>query len=329
MRRKLVHPWWQHLPAMGLLVGFVVYSLSTVARWPDRIAISMGWGGTPSRWAPPWVAFAMVVGLGILFIGLSALMDELWARQEGRKRFNPLTLLDEIVVGLLVGMQGSMMLSADGPRFSWPLILLCAGGGSLIAAWLESRRRPADLPGRVYREQIDEFREVLAKRVSAGERLVYWDVQNPAYVTWLSLGLPLVFWISAGLSLGSEPGASILLGVLGVVFVMFYGGQRTRVSRDEITIRYGIAGIRVLRCVMPEVTSVSVRSFSPLREFGGYGIRFSGSTTAYFLGGTRGVQVERSGKRSLLIGSSHPQRLAAVIAALRGVQVSIHSQEEG
>jgi len=116
--------------------------------------------------------------------------------------------------------------------------------------------------------------------------------------------------------------------VVGLILLQFYGGQRVRVTRNEVTIRYGLAGCRVFRCSTRDIASIDVRRFAALQEFGGYGIRFTGSTIGYFLAGSQGVSIARPGKRSALIGSDHPRRLAAVLAAVAGVQVSDSGEEK-
>jgi len=49
----------------------------------------------------------------------------------------------------------------------------------------------------------------------------------------------------------------------------------------------------------------------------GYGIRFDSEMQAYFLKGDRGVLVSAAGGKRYLLGSDHPEQLAAVIDAAR------------
>ncbi len=318
MSRKIVHPWWIHVPVALLVLAYVVVSLSTSGTWPDRVPLQIGFNGQPTAWGSPWIAFALVTGLSLLFLAIAALIDELWARQESRKRFNPLTLLDELVIGLLVTIQGSFIyLHGNVPAgYSWIAAAACTVVALLGAIWLETLRPFSPPPNVIVEPKADAFARSLDERIVRGERVVYWDVQNPAYVTWLSLGLPLLFWVSGGLIYALEPWASVLLASLGLLFVQFYGGQRTRVTNDTVTIRYGLAGIRVFRCTTASIVGVSIRSFAALQEFGGYGIRLSGSTMGYFLAGSRGVRIERSGRRDVLIGSRQPERLAEAVRAV-------------
>ena len=86
-----------------------------------------------------------------------------------------------------------------------------------------------------------------------------------------------------------------------------------------MTIRYGLIGIRIFRCRLDEISGIRVRTFAPLADFGGYGIRTAKGITAYYLAGRTGVQLELVNRRSVLIGSSNAEQLAAVIEALTSV----------
>ena len=332
MTKRWMHPWWLQGPASALLAGFIAYALSRVGSWPSRVPLRFGRGGGVG-WGSPWIAFALVVGLGVLFLTLSAVLDELWARQERRKRFNPITLLDELVIGLLVGAQaplfGAGNVAEHTLAFPWETALLCAGCACIAAGLLEWRRPVAVSQRRDEEREPETFDRELAARLSRGERVVYWDAQNPRYVTVLSLGIPIALWVGAGLTFGSEPWAGGILAAVGLILLQFYGGQRVRVTKDDVTIRYGLAGFRVFHCRVNEISSVRIRHFAALQEFGGYGIRFAGSTIGYFLAGSRGVEIDRAGKRTVLIGSDHPKRLAAVLGAVCGIDAAEMTEEGG
>jgi len=326
MRTRLHHPLWTHAPAFVFWAGFMVWFLANAADWSSAVPLQIGWDGQPTTWGSPWIALAIVSGLGFLFLALGVLIDELWARQESRKRFNLLSLLDEVVMGLLVTIQAAFLrLAAEGATvFRVPLdgFLLGLGGALALGIGVELLR-----PHRAFEVALVEevpmegFQMQLRQRLSGGETLVYWDIQNPRYVSWLSIGIPVVLWIAAGLIARTSLLAASVQAFVGLILLQFYGGQRTRVDRQGVSIRYGLAGLRVFRCRFDEILSIRVRTFAPLAEFGGYGIRVAGGVTGYFLSGRRGVSIELAERRDALIGSAHPERLAAVLEALTGIGV--------
>ena len=330
MKRRLIHPLWAHIPAAALLVGFVAFFLCRISDWPDRVPLQIGWSGEPTTWGSPWIAFGLVVALGLFFLSLTVLLDELWARQESRKRFNFLSLLDELIVAFLVTIQVAFLsAAADGTtayRLPWGSILIVVGGALLLGALLELKRPFVASEESLTSYQAEAFRENLKARVDNGEKIVYWDVQNPRYVTWLSIGIPLLLWTVAGFLIQINPWAAILEAAVGVLLLFFYGGQRTRVSKDGITIRYGLTRIRIFRCRLSEISGIRIRSFAPLADFWGYGIRVGRGITAYYLAGRTGVQLDLAERRSALIGSSNPERLAAVIGTLSGIVMGNESE---
>lgn len=330
MKRRLIHPLWTHLPAVALLVGFVILFLTKLSDWPSRIPLQIGWSGEPTTWGSPWIAFVLVTVLGLFFIALTTLLDDLWARQETHKRFNFLSLLDELILALLVTIQiAFLQAAADGATvYRIPLVWLVAGvGGAVLLGVLVELKRPYLVSEEAPRaREAEGFRENLKTRIDNDERVVYWDIQNPRYVTWLSIGIPLLLWAAAGYLVRTSMWIASLEALVGVLLLQFYGGQRTRVTQDGISIRYGLAGIRIFRCRLSEISGIRIRSFAPLADFGGYGIRAAKGVTAYFLAGRTGVQLELPGRRSALIGSSNPERLAAVIETLGGIVMKDESE---
>jgi hypothetical protein len=84
-----------------------------------------------------------------------------------------------------------------------------------------------------------------------------------------------------------------------------------------VSVKMGILGIQLLCVKSGEIMSAEVHEFSPLRDFGGYGIRFNQEMQAFFLKGDRGVKITTAGNKKYLIGSDQPGHLAAVINAVR------------
>ena len=64
------------------------------------------------------------------------------------------------------------------------------------------------------------------------------------------------------------------------------------------------------------IAEAGLHEFAPLKDFGGYGIRFNREMKAYYLRGTRGVLLTTTGGKKYLVGSDHPERLLAVLQAM-------------
>ncbi len=64
-----------------------------------------------------------------------------------------------------------------------------------------------------------------------------------------------------------------------------------------------------------EITRCEARTYRPILEYGGWGIRWGWKGWAYNVSGKEGVQLELKSGRRLLLGSQRPGELAAAIPA--------------
>ena len=323
MRPALTHPLWTHTPA-AIALAIVIGALISAGPLPTEAPVHFGPGGQPDRYGSPWEVFGLTIGLSLGFIVLSAWLDELWARQEARKTFNYFALLDEITVGAMAGQsvgylrllgETTITYARPAQEVLWFVIPSIAG------ALLLERLRP--YTGRLVDPRTvdtSEFRRNLSQAVRNASGFVYSDMQNPGYVSLISLALPAVMFLSAALFAATQPvWATVMLVMLGFLFASFHGGLRTSITREHITIHLGTPGYRALRLSPREVAAVELHAYMPLKEFGGYGVRANSQMKAYFLSAGTGVlMTTRDGKKHL-IGSNHPERLADVIRVVAGL----------
>ena len=121
----------------------------------------------------------------------------------------------------------------------------------------------------------------------------------------------------------SEVLAVILLIVAGVVLPIGIGGLfwvlklETEVRPDGLYIRYFPFHIHFKRFSTDDLSEYYARTYRPIWEYGGWGIRYSfGKGKAYNVSGNKGVQlVFKSGKR-LLIGSQRAEELEEAISSI-------------
>jgi hypothetical protein len=323
MRLNLSHPLWTHIPAIAAL-AVLVGALASAGPLPDNGPIHYGPSGQPDSFGSPWIVFAFIIVLSVGFIALSLWLDELWCRQEPRKSFNYFALLDEFTVSAMVaqGLGHLNLIQRAASTFSQPVeetlwVMVPAVGAAVM---LEKLRpftgREINLPT----EDTSQLRRELARTLRSGAPFVYSDIQNPAYVTLLSIGLPVLLFVSTALQFALQPWwVNIVMATVAVLLASFYGGLRTVVTRDNITVRFGTPGYRALQLRTVDVAEAAIHHFMPLKEFGGYGIRANHSMKAYFLSGGTGVLVTtREGKKHLL-GTNRPEQLAAVLVEVAGL----------
>ncbi len=319
MKIKFVHPLWTHIPAIIALLAGVVFTIRALPL-PDPAPLHFTLSGQPDRYGPPWMGIIWQAGLSILYIILSVILDEAWARQEKHKTFNWLCLFDDVTIAALVTVQityVNMLASSNYIYlFPWEWTLLSVFVAAVIAIILEKIR-----PFRAYKaslelDDVSQVKTEVTRVVEAGQPLAYWEVQNPGYSNVLAVIVPLIMVIVAVTAWSEVPWLSVLMALVGIALVLPYGGFRTLVTREAVTVRMGMLGIRLLKLKIPDIASAELHSFQPLKDFGGYGIRFNGEMKAYYLRGNRGVKITTRAGKKYLIGTDHPERLATVISTI-------------
>ena len=126
---------------------------------------------------------------------------------------------------------------------------------------------------------------------------------------------------------GDNPMPDILLAVYLVIFgiamptLFFFSQLVTEVRDDGIYIRFFPFHKAFRRIAFTEVKQCKVRTYHPIREYGGWGIRVRCKGKAYNVSGNRGVQIELLNGNRLLIGSQRAEEL------LRAIQAKVGEQE--
>lgn len=98
-----------------------------------------------------------------------------------------------------------------------------------------------------------------------------------------------------------------LLVVGPVIGLLSVARLRTEVRADGVYVELWPLHRSFRRFTWDEIEEYEARRYSPLREFGGWGIRWAPGTLAYNVSGDRGVWIERTDGRALLVGSRRPQ----------------------
>jgi hypothetical protein len=86
-----------------------------------------------------------------------------------------------------------------------------------------------------------------------------------------------------------------------------------QVRTEGLFVHFRPMHLRFKRIPLDEVVDVQTITYSPLGDFGGWGIRYGDGTKAYIVNGNRGVRLTFSGGDGLLIGSMRPEELEMAI----------------
>ncbi|MBX2930283.1 MAG: hypothetical protein KF852_20800 [Saprospiraceae bacterium] len=119
-----------------------------------------------------------------------------------------------------------------------------------------------------------------------------------------------------GQQFGDKPmgNAGLLIGTgLSIVFTLFFVSFRldTTIKKDGIYVRFFPFHLKFKHYAWDSLTTSFVRQYSPLTEYGGWGLRLGlfGKGTAYNVSGDKGLQLEFTDSKKLLIGTNKPDEL--------------------
>jgi hypothetical protein len=146
----------------------------------------------------------------------------------------------------------------------------------------------------------------------------YTERQNPQAWIYVIMGAAALF--SCTVVVLSDPrGRAIVVPVLAV-WALLLGllSMRTTVDNKVLTVSFGTLFTWYRRRIpLSEIASAEVVSYSPIKEYGGWGIRGIGKHRALNMQGNRGVQLVLRNGDHVLIGSGHPEELHAALQAAR------------
>lgn len=128
---------------------------------------------------------------------------------------------------------------------------------------------------------------------------------------WLLLLLVPAALLAYQTGLGHRP---TLAGVLGLAVPVWFWFLRliTEVHDDAVHVQF-IPLWRKRVIPFRDIRTAAVRTYSPLRDYGGWGLRWGPQGQAYNVSGDRGVLLELTNGKRLLIGSQRPEELEAAI----------------
>lgn len=139
---------------------------------------------------------------------------------------------------------------------------------------------------------------------------------------WLPLGViaiwvvwPIYKAISQGENFDSGQwlGLVVIIGVLGLLFST---KLETSIDENGIQVRFLPFIIKPKLIPWSELDSVHVRQYKPLREYGGWGLRFGPNGKAYNVKGNQGLQLLFKDRTALLIGTQKPKELEEFLRKL-------------
>jgi hypothetical protein len=115
-------------------------------------------------------------------------------------------------------------------------------------------------------------------------------------------------------------GPLAILGMAGILWLLWAARLVTEVRDDGVYIRFFPFHRRFRGFLWQQIEACEIRSYRPIAEYGGWGIRYGLGGRAFNVSGNRGLQLDLGGGRfgHVLIGSQRPEELDLAVRSCRG-----------
>jgi len=156
---------------------------------------------------------------------------------------------------------------------------------------------------------------------------LYYEEQRPA-AWWLWLLVTIVagtqWWafvqqIILRRPFGNNPAPDLMVWafvfLFGIGLPLFFYYLRLVVVVEEGTLRVRFPPFKGRLIPLERIAASAVVTYSPLRDYGGWGLRISRHGRAYNAHGNRGVQLVLDNGERILVGSQRPEELHMAITA--------------
>ncbi|MES2557095.1 MAG: hypothetical protein V4604_13145 [Bacteroidota bacterium] len=114
----------------------------------------------------------------------------------------------------------------------------------------------------------------------------------------------------------SDTGLCIVAGMMLVITLIFGFSQlQTIITEEGVFVRLMPFHFRFRRYTWDQFSNMYIREYSPITEYGGWGLRhsISGYGKAYNMAGKQGLQLVFQNGKKLLIGTQKAEELKAVL----------------
>ena len=149
---------------------------------------------------------------------------------------------------------------------------------------------------------------------------LYAIVGTVAVVTTTLFGYGMFKQLVQGQPWGDRPMPDTVLAVIGPVVILLGWGMvllmgwislRVEVRETGVFIRFRPFARREI--LFRDIRVCEARTYRPILEYGGWGIRLGREGMAYNVSGNRGAQIELTSGKRVLIGSQRAEELAVAI----------------
>ncbi len=98
--------------------------------------------------------------------------------------------------------------------------------------------------------------------------------------------------------------------VTGLIIIFVKSNLKTIITKNYIHLKFSPFHLKGVKITKDEITSYEVKEYHPIKEFGGWGIRFrTKGKKAYNVSGNKGLELKFKNSNSLLVGTQKAKEI--------------------
>lgn len=148
------------------------------------------------------------------------------------------------------------------------------------------------------------------------QRFTQWWLWLLLFSVSLTIYRPIYIAISEGQPLDAGQWVGVIILAV-VILLMFINRLETRIDERGIYVKFFPVVPKFKFYPWEEISTAVVRKYSPLMEYGGWGIRFGRNGKAYNIKGNKGLQLKFKSGNALLIGTQKAEELQKVLNEIK------------
>ncbi|MDD1705801.1 MAG: DUF6141 family protein [Methanoregulaceae archaeon] len=159
--------------------------------------------------------------------------------------------------------------------------------------------------------EIPVFREIQRFR----QIWIWILIGGIAGIAWYSLFRQIIIGEPFGSNPAPDAGVMVIFIIFGIIFPVWFLVMKLEIQVTSTILRFRMVPLHMKWREVPfgNIADVVAVIYRPIREYGGWGIRFGRKGIAYNVSGDRGVQVTLKNGKSFLLGSGRAEELAIVL----------------
>jgi hypothetical protein len=134
---------------------------------------------------------------------------------------------------------------------------------------------------------------------------------------WTIMGIQLLI-IMVPLALTGQSWWTMVITFLAMILSMVLLGSlklNTWMDAEGVHYKMKLFHWRVRTILWDEIDQIQVRKYAPVKEYGGWGVRYGQSGRAYNVRGNYGIQIIKKDGKRVLIGTQKPEEAADYLSA--------------